>query len=41
MLTAFIEFIRNLIEKKFYGEVVVKFEHGKIVIIKKTESVKL
>ena len=26
--------------KKVYGEVLIKFEAGKVVIIKKTESVK-
>uniref|UniRef100_A0A6M3KHS5 DUF2292 domain-containing protein n=1 Tax=viral metagenome TaxID=1070528 RepID=A0A6M3KHS5_9ZZZZ len=33
--------LQNLIVGKFYGELVVKFEHGKIVHCKKTESIKL
>jgi hypothetical protein len=35
------QLIKELITKKFYGEVVIKFEAGKIVCCKKTESVKL
>jgi hypothetical protein len=33
--------IRELIENKFYGELVIKFEAGKITICKKTESIKI
>ena len=28
-------------EKKFFGELLLKYEAGKIVVIKKTESVKI
>jgi hypothetical protein len=33
--------ISNLINRKFYGEVVVKFENGKMTVIKVTESYKI
>ena len=33
--------IRDLITRKFYGELVLKFEAGAIVQCKKTESIKL
>jgi len=33
--------IKELIEKKFYGSIEIKMEAGKIVIVKKTESIKL
>ena len=33
--------ITNLTEGKFYGNLEIKMEAGKIVIIKKTESIKL
>ena len=33
--------IEQLVKDKFYGEVLTKFESGNIVIIKKTESIKL
>jgi hypothetical protein len=33
--------IRELIENRFYGELVIKFEAGKITICKKTESIKI
>ncbi len=36
-----ITLIRNLITRKFYGELVLKFEAGVIVQCKKTESIKL
>jgi hypothetical protein len=36
-----ITIIRELIEKRFYGELLIKMEAGKIVIVKKTESIKV
>jgi hypothetical protein len=36
-----ITIIKDLIEKRFYGELVIKMEAGKIVIVKKTESIKV
>lgn len=35
-----IELLGRLKESKFYGEVLVKMEAGKVVIIKKTENIK-
>jgi hypothetical protein len=36
-----IALIRDFIESKLYGSIEIKFEAGKIVNVKKTESVKL
>ncbi len=36
-----VELIKDLITRKFYGELVLKFEAGVIVQCKKTESIKL
>lgn len=36
-----VELIESLIESSFYGEIVVKFEAGKVVIVRKTENIKL
>ena len=36
-----ITLIKDLITRKFYGELVLKFEAGVIVQCKKTESIKL
>ncbi len=36
-----VELIKDLIARKFYGELVLKFEAGAIVQCKKTESIKL
>lgn len=36
-----IALIKELIAKCFYGELTIKFEHGKIVLIRKTENMKL
>jgi hypothetical protein len=33
--------IKKLISDKFYGSLEIKFESGNIVVIKKTESIKL
>ena len=35
------DLIKKLIYNKFYGELVIKFESGNVVIIKKTESIKI
>jgi len=32
--------IKELTENKFYGEILIKFEAGKIIICKKTECIK-
>jgi len=36
-----IELIKSLIQRKFYGELLIKFEAGKIIICKKVESIKV
>lgn len=36
-----IEIIKELIERKFYGELTIKFEAGRIVLVKKIENIKL
>jgi hypothetical protein len=33
--------IKELISKKFYGELLIRFEAGKIMLLRKTESIKL
>lgn len=33
--------IKELIENKFYGSIEIKMESGNIVLIRKTESIKL
>ncbi len=35
------DLIKELIDRKFYGNIQVNFENGNIVVIKKTESIKL
>ena len=35
-----IKMIQELIEGKFFGELLIKFESGNVVILKKTESIK-
>lgn len=35
-----ISLLKSLVVKGFYGQVVVKFEAGKVVMIEKTEKVK-
>jgi len=35
-----LDLLRHFEENKLYGEVLVKMEAGKVVIIKKTESIK-
>ena len=36
-----IDLIRKLIELKFFGKLEISFENGKIVLVKKTETMKL
>ena len=36
-----IELIKDLVDKKFYGSLEIRFEAGKIVVCKKEESIKL
>jgi hypothetical protein len=36
-----IQVIQDLIEKRFYGQLIIKFEAGKIIHCQKTESIKL
>ena len=36
-----IAIIKDLIAKAFYGELTIKFEHGKIVLVRKTENMKM
>ncbi len=35
------ELIKKLIDSRFYGSIEIKMEAGNIVIIRKTESIKL
>lgn len=35
------DYLNGLKNDKFYGEVLIKFEHGKIVIAKENKSIKL
>lgn len=36
-----IQLIKKLMDTKFYGELIIKLEAGKVVHIKKTESIKV
>jgi len=40
-LDKLIKLLYNLVKTCFYGEVLIKFENGDIVICKRTESIKL
>lgn len=40
-LTKLYEIMRETMENGFYGSVEVKFEAGKVTIIRKTESIKI
>ena len=35
------ELIQGLLKERFYGELLIKFESGRIVILKKSETIKL
>lgn len=40
-LKKLLEILKDLTSKKFYGSMLIKFENGKIVHVKKEESIKL
>ena len=40
-LTKLYEMLREIFDSGFYGSLEVKFEAGKVTIIRKTESIKL
>ncbi len=40
-LTKLYEMLREILDSGFYGSLEVKFEAGKVTIIRKTESIKL
>jgi len=41
MMKNLVKLIQDLVEKRFYGQLVIKFEGGKIVLCQKTESIKI
>jgi len=41
MLENLIRLVRELMENRFYGELVIKFEAGKITICRKMENIKI
>ena len=41
MLDKLVKLLKELMDKKWYGAVEIKFESGNVVIIRKTESIKL
>ncbi|MBN1626430.1 MAG: DUF2292 domain-containing protein [Deltaproteobacteria bacterium] len=40
-LTKVIEILKKLTSIKFYGSILIKFENGKVVHIKKEENIKI
>jgi hypothetical protein len=40
-MTKLYEMIREILDSGFYGSIEVKFEAGKVTIIRKTESIKI
>ena len=40
-LTKLYEILREIFDSNFYGSLEVKFEAGKVTVIRKTESIKL
>ncbi len=40
-LTKLYEMLREILDSDFYGSLEVKFEGGRVTIIRKTESIKL
>ena len=40
-MTKLLSLLNDLIATRFYGELLIKFESGKIVLCKKTENIKL
>jgi hypothetical protein len=41
MVNRIIKLIQDLVKNGFYGQLILNFEAGKIVLCKKTESIKL
>lgn len=41
ILDKLVQMLRDLIDSKFYGSIEIKMEAGNIVVVKKTESIKL
>jgi hypothetical protein len=41
MLSKLFDLIKKLMDAKFYGTVEVKFEAGNIVLVRKSETIKL
>jgi len=41
MTAKLIEIIKEISKDKFYGEILIKFESGKVVLVKKTENIKI
>jgi len=40
-MTELIKLIQQLASLKFWGELLIKYENGKIVLVKKTENIKM
>ncbi|MCX8084633.1 MAG: hypothetical protein N3C60_06935 [Calditerrivibrio sp.] len=40
-LTKLYEMLREMFNSQYYGAIEIKFEAGKVTIVKKTESIKL
>jgi hypothetical protein len=40
-MTELIKLLKQLIDRRFFGELLIKFEAGKIVLVKKTENIKV
>ena len=40
IINKLIDMLEALIDTKFYGSITIKFENGKIVIVKKEETIK-
>jgi len=40
-LTKLYEILRDMFQNQYYGSIEVKFEAGKVTIVKKTESIKI
>lgn len=40
-ITKLYELIKGTIDDKFYGSIEIKFEAGKVTVIRKTESIKI
>jgi len=40
-MTELIKLLKQLADLRFFGELLIKFEAGKVVIVKKTENIKM